>query len=357
MQQITVHTHAPYDIFIGTGLLSEAGERIASLFPGAAAAVVSDDNVDRYYGQALMASLQKSGIRAAKYTFPHGEQSKSLQCAEQLYRFFSQNQITRKDIVVALGGGVCGDLAGFAAATWLRGVRYVQLPTTFLAAIDSSVGGKTAVDIPAGKNLVGAFWQPALVLCDPGTLDTLPDSDFADGAAEAIKYAAIFDRQLLELLADGQARGRLSEIIARCIDLKRLVVEEDERDTGRRQLLNFGHTLGHAIEQLSQFTISHGRGVAAGMMELTRRTEALGMTEPGCADALSRALSAYRLPTRYDGPLSELCPAILGDKKRQGGQITFITLEGMGHAVLTDVAASHIERFLFGDGERGRHGH
>ena len=353
MQQITVHTKTPYSIYIEDGLLDEAGGRIASLFPGAAAAVVTDDNVERYHGQALMESLQKSGVRAAKYVIPHGEQSKNLQSAGQLYRFFSENEITRKDIVIALGGGVCGDLAGFAAATWLRGVRYVQLPTTFLAAIDSSAGGKTAVDIPAGKNLVGAFWQPSLVLCDPKTLDTLPDSDFADGAAEAVKYAAIFDRQLLALLEDGQARRRLGEIIARCIDLKRMVVEEDERDTGRRQLLNFGHTLGHAIEQLSHFTISHGRGVAAGMVELTRRTEALGMTEPGCAGMLSRALSAYRLPTKYDGPLSILCPAILGDKKRKGGQITFITLEKMGHAVLTDVAASHIERFLCGDGERG----
>ncbi|MCI8442622.1 MAG: 3-dehydroquinate synthase [Provencibacterium sp.] len=346
MQQITVHTHAPYDIFIGSGLLAEAGERISSLFPGASAAVITDDNVNRYYGKALMDSLSQSGIRAVSHVFPHGEQSKSLQMAERLYAFLSENEITRKDIVIALGGGVCGDLAGFAAATWLRGVRYIQLPTTFLAAIDSSVGGKTAVDIPAGKNLVGAFWQPSLVLCDPETLDTLPESDFADGAAEAIKYAAIFDRELLELLEDGQARTRLDQIIARCIDWKRTVVEEDERDTGRRQLLNFGHTLGHAIEQLSHFTVSHGRGVAAGMVEITRRTEALGLTEPGCAERLRRALAAYRLPTRYDGEPSALLPAILGDKKRQGKKITFITLQALGRAVLTDIDTDKAGDFL-----------
>ncbi|MCI8624405.1 MAG: 3-dehydroquinate synthase [Provencibacterium sp.] len=346
MQKITVHTSAPYDILIGGGLLEEAGERLAALAPGAAVAVVTDDQVDRYYGDALLESLRRSGIRAAKYVFPHGEASKSLPSAERLYQFFSENEITRKDLAVALGGGVAGDLAGFAAATWLRGVRYVQIPTTFLAAIDSSVGGKTAVDIPAGKNLVGAFWQPSLVLCDPRTLDTLSDKDFADGAAEAIKYAAIFDRPLLDLLADGRARERLDTVIARCIQWKREVVEEDERDTGRRQLLNFGHTLGHAIEKLSHFSVSHGQGVAVGMVELTRRTEALGLTEPGCAEILAKALAAYRLPTRYEGGLGELCPAILGDKKRKGGRITFITLQTLGHAVLTDVDAGKIAPFL-----------
>lgn len=346
MPTITVHTAAPYDILIGQGLLQSAGARIRALRPKAKAAVITDDRVDGLYGAALIRSLESAGIEAVKFAFPNGEGSKNLSTMQDIYRFLNESGITRSDLLIALGGGVVGDVAGFAAASWLRGIDFVQIPTTFLAMIDSSVGGKTGVDTAEGKNLIGAFWQPALVLCDSATLSTLPQENFCDGVAEAIKYGAIFDEALFDLLASGAVKEHLEQVICRCVDLKRETVERDERDTGLRQLLNFGHTLGHAIERQSGYAVSHGRAVGIGMAEITRRSEALGLTAPGSAAKIKRALAAYGMADRYDGNLCDLVPAMLGDKKRHGAILTFILLDKIGRARLHPVPVSEIGPFI-----------
>ncbi len=290
MKTISVNTGHPYQIHIGRGLL-ECIPKLLSPVCGARRpklAVITDDRVDslafpdgRQPAQTLLTAFEKAGYSVCKFVFPNGEASKTLDTVRQAYAFFSEHEITRTDMVVAFGGGVVGDLAGFAAASWLRGVEFIQIPTTLLAMVDSSVGGKTGVDIPQGKNLVGAFWQPSLVVCDTDMLSLLPAETFADGMAEVIKYGAIFDRELFEQLErGGQALagpGALEGIIARCVDLKRQVVEDDERDKGRRQLLNFGHTFGHAIEKQSDFTITHGHGVAIGMAMMARACERAGL--------------------------------------------------------------------------------
>jgi len=349
MPSITVHTAPAYDIHIGRGLLPTTGERLRGLFPKAqSAAVVTDDIVHGLYAAPLLESLRAAGLRTVEYVFPNGEESKSHERLLEIYGFLGSHAITRSDVIVALGGGVTGDLAGYAAATWLRGVPYVQVPTTFLAAVDSSVGGKTAVNIPEGKNLVGAFWQPRLVVCDTDTLSTLSHETFCDGVAESIKYGVLFDEGLFGLLCEGKAKDHLEEIIRRSVDYKRQTVEEDERDTGRRQLLNFGHTLGHAIERETHFAISHGKAVGIGMVELTERTERLGLSAPGTARRIAEALRSYGMQTHYDGSVRELIPAICRDKKRHGGEISFVVAQSVGHSGLYPVAVDALEDFLCG---------
>lgn len=350
---VTVHTGRPYDILVGQGLLEQLPARLEQLEGRRPKlAIVTDSHVDPLYGQQLLERLRRQGWQAAKFVFPAGEASKHLGTVQEVYQFFSREQITRSDLVVALGGGVVGDLAGFAAATWLRGVRFVQVPTTLLAMIDSSVGGKTGVDLPEGKNLVGAFWQPSLVVCDVDTLGTLPEETFADGVAEAIKYGAILDPELFGLLEQGQLREHLLEVIARCIQLKQQVVEQDERDTGLRQCLNFGHTLGHALEKYHQFALSHGKGVAIGMVMLTGACERRGITPPGTAQRIAACCRQYGLPTGDPAPLDALCQNCLGDKKRSGSRLTLVVLDRIGQFRLYPVEAEALPAFL----EGARHG-
>lgn len=346
MNTVTVGTKMPYDVHIGPGLIYECGAYIAARHQGARVAVVTDNIVDLLYSERVFSSLAGAGISAAKFVFKNGEAAKTLGTVSDIYSFLSQNAISRDDLVVALGGGVVGDVAGFAAATFLRGVPFVQLPTTLLSAVDSSVGGKTGVNIPEGKNLVGAFWQPSLVLCDTDTLATLSPEILADGAAEVLKYGALYDRDLFLRVAGGALKAEALEIITRCVKLKRAAVQADERDTGARQLLNFGHTIGHAIEAVSGYTISHGRAVAAGMAEITARTEALGFTKKGATKELCAALESLDLPTRYEGALSPLCPVILGDKKRHGESISFVILNEIGSARLLPVAVAEVEGLI-----------
>ena len=346
MKRMMVNTGRSYDILVGRGLEEMLGS-VAAM--GLRAAVVTDDHVDALYGEAVMDLLARLGYMPCKFVFPAGESSKTLDTAGQVYGFLAEHQITRSDVIVALGGGVVGDLAGFVAATWLRGVRFIQIPTTLLAMVDSSVGGKTAVDIVQGKNLVGAFWQPSLVVCALELLESLPPEQMAEGTAEIIKYGAIFDEPLFEQLRAGDLQNRIEEIVWRCIDLKRQVVERDERDVGERQLLNFGHTLAHAIEKESSFTVSHGQAVAIGMVEITRSCERRGITPQGTAERLAACCARYGLPATTEYPLDALSVHCAGDKKRAGDLLTLITLEQMGKAVLTPVKANDLLLFLKGD--------
>lgn len=341
MKTVRINASVCYDVVIGRGLLSEAGGKIQAAAGTGRAAVITDDAVDKLYSETVCKSLEKAGIAPVKYVFAHGEQSKTIRTWAEILEFLAKERLTRGDLVVALGGGVVGDIAGFAAASYLRGVRFVQIPTTFLAAIDSSVGGKTAVDLEAGKNLAGAFYQPRLVLCDIDTLDTLSPEIFADGAAEAIKYGVLRPTKLFSIFETGEVRPALEDIIEECVSIKRDVVAEDEFDRGQRQFLNLGHTVGHAIEKLSHFSITHGHAVAAGMAIAARMSESLGIMPEQDRRRLEETLLQNALPIRTSFDAAELAEAASSDKKRDGSRINLILPEQIGACRLypTDVKA------------------
>ena len=314
-----------YDIFITSGLLSGIGAKLRASLPNAGVvAVVTDDTVKALYLAPVMESLTREGFSPLVFSVPSGESSKSAEMYFSLLNWLAENGLTRTDAIAALGGGVVGDLAGFAAATYLRGIPLVQVPTTLLAMVDSSVGGKTAIDLPAGKNLAGAFYQPSLVLCDPDVLTTLPPEVFSDGCAEVVKYGMIRHDTLLERLLNTPVNQHLAEIIVDCVSVKRDVVQEDVFDVGGRQLLNFGHTIGHAIEKLSGYGVPHGRAVAIGMSLMTRAAVRKNLCPPECQTALESALEIFALPNRTDYTSKALYEAALNDKKRSGGSITEI---------------------------------
>ncbi len=328
-----------YDIVIGRGLLREAGARVRAVCPRAGKLfVVSDSSVAPLYGASILQSLGEAGFETALFPIPAGERSKNARMLARLWEAMADFGLTRTDAVIALGGGVVGDLAGFAAATVLRGVDFVQLPTTLLAQVDSSVGGKVAVDLEHGKNLAGAFWQPRLVLMDPDTLDTLDDPTFADGMAEVVKYGCIRDSAFFDFLENRPERARLMEeiehILYTCCDIKRQVVEADERDTGARMVLNFGHTLGHAYELAGDYERwTHGQAVAAGMCLCARLGAALGDTPADVPGRVAALCAALGLPTAIPCAPEDYAAAVGRDKKGAGADISVILLEALGHAV------------------------
>lgn len=346
MRTIHVNASRSYDVSVGSGLLRRAGEIIRSYCPGGVCAIVTDDTVDALYSAALEESLHAAGLKTVKYVFFHGEQGKNAQNYVELLELLAENQLTRADAIVALGGGVPGDLAGFAAATYLRGIAFVQLPTTLLAAVDSSVGGKTAIDLNAGKNLAGAFYQPHAVLCDTDTLNTLPDAQFRAGCAEVIKYAVLQDDELFnDLMISGTSFPR-EAVIARCVAHKRDIVAADEFDRGCRQLLNLGHTVGHAIEALSDFEICHGEAVAMGMGVIARASAANGLCSPDCARAVEDILARFDLPSTSPYDAEALQEVMLSDKKRRGDSITLVVLREIGQCTLHTIAASELTNFV-----------
>jgi 3-dehydroquinate synthase len=330
MKTVCVNTQRPYGVQIGHGLLRQTGECLAELTGSRLAALIADDTVDALYGDIVERSLTQGGFRVARTRFPHGEAQKTLATYGTLLNFLAENRLTRRDTVVALGGGVTGDLAGFAAATYLRGVNVLQLPTTLLAMVDSSVGGKTGVDLSAGKNLAGAFHQPMGVLCDVDALATLPADMLADGAAEALKYGVLRDESLFSLLAAGNWRGETEAVVERCVAMKSEVCAADERETGSRQFLNLGHTFGHAIERCSAYSIPHGHAVAVGMVMAARIAAYLGRCAPACVGTIAAALSANGLPMTTEFPPEMLAQAALADKKRAGDMITLVLPNRIG---------------------------
>lgn len=338
MKFVHVPASHPYDVCIGSGILPQLGTQLAALHKSCTVAVISDDTVFPLYGEAVCDSLRCAGFRVVHHVIPSGESAKNLTTYGEVLTFLAENRLTRTDLLLALGGGVVGDLAGFAAATLLRGVAFVQMPTTLLAQVDSSVGGKVAIDLPAGKNLAGAFWQPKLVLMDPDCLSTLSDKTFSDGMAEVIKYGCIRDRAFFDFL--GQCAGRagvmaqIEQVLYTCCDIKRQVVLADERDTGLRMLLNFGHTVGHAFELAGRYEDwTHGQAVAAGMVWAVRLGEKLGITPAGVQDAVQTILKQYDLPVRIACPWQTMVEAVGLDKKRAEGGISFVLLDKLGWAV------------------------
>ena len=347
MKTVHVDTGNPYDIFIERGIIDECGAYVRRLSSAEKALVVTDSNVAPHYQWRVLNSLEKQGLNVKAFVFRAGEESKNLGTVSEIYRALADFRITRKDVIVALGGGVCGDMAGFAAATYLRGIGFIQVPTSLLAQVDSSVGGKTGVDLPQGKNLVGAFHQPIAVLIDPDTLKTLPGEFLTDGMGEVIKYGCIKDAEFFSFLENNDALKSIDSVIETCVKIKRDVVSRDEREKGERMLLNFGHTLGHSIEKLSGFSgITHGMAVAVGMVMIARAGEKNVVTEPGTAEMIIRLCEKYGLPTKTDFGFAEIAAAARGDKKSAGNGINLVLLEKIGESVTQKIGFEKLEAFI-----------
>lgn len=326
-----------YAIYIEPGIRKHAEQYISQVFTGKRIMIISDDQVFPLYGEKLIQDL--SSYECHSLVLPHGELTKSFQSLPQIYTELLACRLTRSDLIIALGGGVIGDLAGFVASSFLRGIQLVQIPTSLLAQVDSSVGGKVAVDLPEGKNLVGAFYHPRQVLIDTEVLDTLPKRYITDGMGEVIKYGCIKDVALFETLCSHDSfehlKDLLPSIICRCIDIKRLVVENDQFDTGERMLLNFGHTLAHAIEQFYHYEReSHGEAVAIGMYQITKLSEAAGLTSAGTAKEIASVLCRYKLPNKCGIPVHSLLQSMKLDKKNLDNHLHVVLLEQIGKSFI-----------------------
>lgn len=343
MKKVHITASSEYDVIIGKGILENSGILIREILPKGRTVIVSDDKVYSLYGDAVKKSLEESGFSVETFTFPNGEKSKNISTYTEILEFLAEKGLTRSDFIVALGGGVTGDMAGFAASTYLRGIKFVQIPTTFLAAIDSSVGGKTGVNLGAGKNLVGAFHQPSLVICDTDTFDTLDETTFADGTAEAIKYGMINEPALLEKISGD---FDIEEAVETCVKIKRDVVREDEFESGVRKLLNFGHTIGHGVEKCSGYTITHGHGVAIGMSIITKAAEEFGICDKGMSKNLDELLEKCGLPTKCPYSADELYKVALSDKKRSGDFITVVLPKTRGECILNTITVNKLLEYI-----------
>lgn len=340
-----VNASTEYEILMDEGLLERAGEEIRKVHGSPARlCVVCDKNVYRLYGREALGfhqSLTEAGFDVCTYVFPGGEKYKNINTVQGILDFLSEKDFARSDAVIALGGGIAGDIAGFAASIYMRGIACIQVPTSLLAMADSSIGGKTGVNTPAGKNMTGSFWQPALVLIDTETLETLPEKYLLEGLAEIIKAAFIGDVTIIDSLADG-----LEEAIAKAILVKKEIVEADERETDRRKLLNLGHTIGHAIEKCSNYQVTHGRAVMTGMYLTALAADDKGWSSEPMAPYIKKIIDAfgYRIETGF-AP-EELAAAAANDKKRSGENITIVYPDFPGHCEMKTLPAEELEAFI-----------
>lgn len=346
--------HKKYPIYIRKGLIDELGTEIRKIYGGSKIAVITDENLNCLYGGRLFPALKAAGFEASSIVLPPGEKSKSFDTLLGIYDSLIDSGINRSHLIVVFGGGVAGDIGGFAASTYLRGIPYVQVPTSLLAQIDSSIGGKVAVDLKQGKNLVGSFYHPEAVFIDPELLKTLDKRFLYDGLAEAIKYGCIRDKKLFLALSDYDTIEELDEdmeyIIHSCCTIKKELVEKDEKDRGARMLLNFGHTIGHAIERYFNYEkYTHGEAVAIGMHMMTRLSEELGMTRAGTAEAIRNILCKYNLPHCIDiDDASKIFEGIKLDKKNVGDHINIVVLKEIGDAEVIKTSTDFIkEKFDF----------
>jgi len=341
-----------YEIRIKKNSYKELYNYLSCKHKGKKAVIVTDDNVNKLYGASLYKEVTGAGLNCKLISIAPGEKSKSLEVLSGIYETLVNFNINRGDIIIALGGGVVGDLTGFAAATYLRGIPYIQVPTTLLAQVDSSIGGKTAVDLPSGKNLVGSFYHPEIVFIDTLFLNTLEERFLRDGMAEVIKYGCIKDKGLFDKLISyenlQQCMNDMEKLVYSCCSIKKAVVEADERDSGERLLLNFGHTLGHSVEQYYNYEkYTHGEAVAMGMAEITKQSEKMGLTEKGTAKAIAEALIKYGLPDQIPiGDRKELAGAIKLDKKFNGDSISLVLLSRLGDAFTMKIKGEELERYI-----------
>lgn len=350
MNIIDINTAAPYKAIIGSGLIRKSGELIRSSKAvserAETAAIITDDAVGPLYADTVAESLEDAGFKVIIYTVPNGEASKNIHSYADILGFLAENHVTRTDFIVALGGGVIGDLAGFAAATFLRRIDFIQIPTTLLAAVDSSVGGKTGIDLDSGKNLAGAFYQPKLVICDMDCFETLPDEVFTEGCAEIIKYGVLGDERLFAHLEQQAKDFDREYVVSRCIEMKRDIVVEDEFDTGLRQLLNLGHTLGHAVEKLSGFGMYHGMAVAVGMAAVARAAARTGRCSEECAGRIVSVLTRFGLPTACEYPMDKLFKLMQSDKKRKGASISVVIPRSIGSCDIVSMPLEDMRKFM-----------
>lgn len=346
MNVITINASKSYPIYIGHNLLSSLGSHVEALRKVEKVCIVSESTVWPLFGETVTSSLHSSGFDVFPFIFPAGEESKNGVTFLELVNYLAESKLTRTDIIVALGGGVVGDLAGFAASSFLRGIRFVQIPTTLLAAVDSSVGGKTAIDLPAGKNLCGAFCQPSFVLCDIDTLNTLPHSVFRGGCAEVIKYGILYDPVLFSHLEIFGMEFDREYVITRCIELKRDVVMEDEFDTGARMQLNLGHTIGHSVEAMSHFSISHGEAVAIGIAIVSRASQKLGLCTSNVCHRILSLLQKFGLEISTDYSAESLFSYTLSDKKRSGSTLKLIIPETIGQCRILPTPVDKLQFFI-----------
>lgn len=330
MNTISVPASKEYQVVIGSGLHCQLGDYLRSLRKTGKIAIISDSNVWPLYKDTILTSLQDATFEVCSYVFPAGEASKNGNTFLSILNFLAENKLTRTDCVIALGGGVVGDITGFAASVYLRGISYIQIPTTLLAMVDSSVGGKTAIDLPAGKNLAGAFYQPDLVLCDIDSLNTLPPEIFRDGCAEVIKYGVLYSEELFAHLEERGLNFDRETVITQCVQLKRDTVVKDEFDRGQRQKLNLGHTIGHGVEAQSNFSISHGQAVAIGMDIVSKAAAAYGICTEHTYRRIHAVLDQFELPTQTKYTAEELYTSALSDKKRSGDTVNLIIPEKIG---------------------------
>ncbi|MBO5872975.1 MAG: 3-dehydroquinate synthase [Clostridia bacterium] len=351
MGKIVVKGENGCDILIERGLLENAGENIRKITKANKALVITDTNVVKLYGDRVKKSLDEAGFESFLFSFPAGETSKNLATVTDMIEAMCTAKLTRNDIVVALGGGVTGDMAGFASAIYLRGIDFVQIPTTLLSQVDSSVGGKTGCDLSFGKNLVGAFHNPKLVLIDPDTIKTLPDRYKNDGVGEIIKYALIKSEKLFnKLIGCDSFDDILEDVIYECVDIKREIVENDFTEKGERMLLNFGHTLGHAIEKYENYGgLAHGEAVGVGMLYITRASENSGNTETGTADKIEKLLKKFSLPTKTDANIDELVNIMLYDKKRRGDKLNLVLVKNVGSSFVKAMPIDELKDFFAED--------
>ncbi|SJZ73363.1 3-dehydroquinate synthase [Garciella nitratireducens] len=353
MQKLTVKLpQNPYDILIHKGLLNDIGMQLKKVFHYNKISVITDSNVDGLYGGKLIEILKENGFLVNKIVVTSGEKSKSIDTAQFIYHQLLDYQHTRKDLIIAFGGGVVGDLAGFVAATFLRGVPFVQIPTTLLAQIDSSVGGKVGVNLDRGKNLIGSFYQPQGVFIDPNLLKTLEDRYLFDGMAEVIKYSCIKDEKLFENLLQIHSKkelfDRLEEMIKICCTIKSEIVQRDEKEQGERMLLNFGHTIGHGLEKYYNYNgYTHGEAVAIGMYHITVKSEILGETEKGTSEKIKKVLKKFYLPYKIQEVEKErLIEIIQLDKKKEDGSLNIILLKKIGQSTIKKIDQKEIEKYI-----------
>lgn len=342
MQSITIYDQ--YQVYLKSGLLKDIGALLHKQVGAKKLAVIADATVWRHYGHQLCTVLSQAGFSVIHYILKGGEQEKNLHTLEDISMFLSEQAFTHSDMLLSFGGGVVGDIAGFVAAVYLRGIPYCHIPTTLLAMIDSSIGGKTAVNLPVGKNLIGAFWQPHAVFCDPELLQTLPQQVYNDGIAEVIKYAVLADAELLNALSSENIP--LMNIITRCIEIKNKFIVQDERDEGVRRFLNLGHTLAHAIEARSAYTLSHGSAVSIGLVTSARLSFVLGISEADLSQPIAEILARYALPIHSPYPADELFPYIRKDKKRTGEQLSLILPKAIGVCCIETFKIHELEKAL-----------
>ena len=347
---ISVKSPKAYDIIIENGQLDRSGELIKSVAKGNNCLVVTDTNVEPLYLDRVVHSLESSGFNVSSYVFPAGEESKTFRTVENMLGAFVSAGLTRSDFAVALGGGVTGDLTGFAASIYQRGIDYIGIPTTLLAQIDSSVGGKTGCDLVYGKNLAGAFHAPKMVIIDPDCLDTLDEKTYSDGLAEAIKYGVIKSERLFNRLLLDDAHNFINELIEECVSIKRDITENDFYESGERMLLNFGHTIGHSIEKYYDFKhITHGEAVGIGMVIMTRAAETAGECEAGVAELIIRCLHNYKLPATTGIEPEKLCAGALNDKKRRGKDIKIVIPKKIGTCTVKTLPADDLSKYIGGN--------